>query len=206
MRTQVNKSFCGVWIIALCATLMATAAVNGQAPQGKGYDGFKGIRTRNIFDPDRRGPRIESAPSQSSPRTRRDFLALTGTMVTSGKTLAFFTGSRSDYNRVIAVKDKIADYTVTSIDSAQVNLEHDGKPLAIEVGKQLSLDGSGTVSAISSSSTETESASSSPSSLPSTSTPSAAPGSSTSAPAGVPADKSEILRRMMERRQQETSK
>ncbi|MHA3774412.1 hypothetical protein ACXR0O_23035 [Verrucomicrobiota bacterium sgz303538] len=206
MRTQLNKSFCGVWIIALCAMFITTAAVNAQAPQGKGYDGFKGIRTRNIFDPDRRGPRIESAPQQSAPRSRRDYLALTGTMVTSGKTLAFFTGSRSDYNRVIAVKDKIADYTVTSIDSAQVNLEYDGKPLSMEVGKQLSLDGSGTVSAISSNSTEAESAPSSSSSLPSTSTPGAAPSSPTSAPAGVPGDKSEILRRMMERRQQETSK
>lgn len=179
--------------VAVFATLalMLPAMASAQAPaQAKGYEVFKGMRTRNIFDPDRRGPRVESTPSATA-SNRPDFVALTGTMVTSSKTLAFFVGSRSDFNKVLAVREKIADYTVASITPSHVELEKEGKPVTLEVGKQLAMDGSGTVSA----STGAASASS-----PSSASADTAP------PAGVPADKAEVLRRMMERRKQEVSK
>lgn len=185
------------WTIlaVICAVFMAPSDLSAQvAARTKGYEAFVGMRTRNIFDPDRHGPRVESAPTSTPTGNRPDYLALTGTMVTDGKTLAFFSGSRSDFNKVLAIKEKVADYTVTGISSTHVNLERDGKPLTLAVGKQLSMDGSGAISERSEAS------------APSASTTSSTPGTDMTPPSGVPADKAEILRRMMERRQQENSK
>lgn len=188
------KSFCFPFTAVIAAFALGTlATANAQTPaQGKGYEAFQGMRTRNIFDPDRRGPRVESAPSAAT-SNRPDFVALTGTMVTSGKTLAFFVGSRTEFNKVLAVNEKIADYTVASITPSHVELEKEGKPVTLGVGKQLAMDGSGTVSASAGASGAGPSATSSTT-------------ADTAPPAGVSADKAEILRRMMERRKQETSK
>jgi hypothetical protein len=176
-----------------CAAVALVMPAMAQAPaQKRGFEAFQGIRTRHIFDPDRRGPRVESAPSTTATK-RPDFLALTGTMVTSGKTLAFFIGSRTEFNKVLAVREKIADYTVAAITPSHVELEKEGKPLTLAIGKQLAMDGSGNVS-------ESTGASSAASS---STTPA---GADMAPPPGVPADKAEVLRRMMERRNQEVSK
>ena len=146
MKSLQRVSF--VFSVAVAAiALLMPAATQAQAPApGRGYETFQGMRTKNIFDPERRGPRIESAPAATA-SNRPDFVALTGTMVTTGKTLAFFIGSRSEFNKVLSVREKIADYTVASITPSHVELEKEGKPLTLAIGKQLAMDGTGTVSA-----------------------------------------------------------
>jgi hypothetical protein len=181
--------------LMIVAVLIPAACLPSQAqtePTAKGFDAFRGMRTRNIFDPDRRGARAETAPSTRT-ESRSNFLQLTGTMVAGDKVLAFFSGSHSDFNKVVGVRDKVGNYTVLAINNVQVELEGAGSKLNLPVGKQLSLDGTPVVT----------------SALPISpgigSSPSSAP-SSTEPPAGVPADKADVLRRMMERRQQEVTK
>lgn len=192
MKVLRYRSF--VFSVAVAALgLVMPFAIHAQAPApGKGYEAFKGMRTKNIFDPERRGPRIESAPAATA-SNRPDFLALTGTMVTTGKTLAFFVGSRSEFNKVLSVREKIAHYTVASITPSHVELEKEGKLLTLAIGKQLAMDGTGTVSE------STGAGAAGPSNT-------APAGANMAPPPGVPADKAEVLRRMMERRQQEVSK
>jgi hypothetical protein len=111
-------------------------------------------------------------------------------MVTAGRSLAFFGGAE---NRVIGVGESVANFKVTKIDAAQVSLEHDGKALQLEVGKQLALEGAG------------EAGEGAPVVEPA---PVEAPTAVTGVPPAAPAsgDKNEILRRMMERRAQEVGK
>jgi hypothetical protein len=176
------------------------------APE-KGYNAYHLIRTRNIFDPDRRPVRTETAastrPASSSSSSRGTYISLTGTMVTEGKSFAFFTGSRSEYNSVVQTAGQIAGFKIKEITSTHVDLERVGKPFVLVVGKQMTLDGTNvTMSATPAPDEAAPSADSTASSAP------AAPAgssSSSSAPSSGPADKSEILRRMMERRQKEVS-
>lgn len=184
--------------VAALATLLAiaTSAFAQVAEPPQGYNAFRFVRTRNIFDPERRGARSDTSaavPLSQGTTTRSNFIALTGTMVTDGKTLAFFTGSRPEYSKVISVHDKIADFTITAIAAREVQLELAGKPITVVIGNQVPLQGSSAETAIPLS----------PMPAPDVST---APASGSSTTSTSPADKSEILRRMAERREKEFSK
>ncbi len=182
----------------LCAALLWLAAPHGYgqnaAASAKGFDTFVFVKARNIFDPNRKPGRIEqsSDPKSSSGKGPRiSYFTLTGTMVADGRALAFFSGSRSEYSRVIPVGDLIAGYKVISITPIQTEMEHDGKSFVMAVGHRLQLDGgNGEVSG-------PEVAGPSPSPSP--------PESSAPVPTApsVPSDKTELLRRMMERAQAE---
>lgn len=184
------------FIFATALVLMLTCAAHAQvAEPAQGYGAFRVLRTRNIFDPERRAERAEiTSPSAqaTTPTSRSNFIALTGTMVTDSKSLAFFTGSQLDHSKVIGVGDKVADFTVKGITGAQVELEQAGKITALGIGRQITLAGLMMESAAS------------PSSPP---PPDAPPASGAAASPPAPAGgQSDVLRRMMERRQKENSK
>ena len=175
----------------------AVKAENTSVPRepmakSEGYDAFRNVRSKNIFDPNRRGPRIETPPTATSSPTssRGRALALTGTMVTDGKALAFFSGSAAEGSRVISVGNSVANYKLTAIATNQVSLEREGKALVLDVGRQISFE-----------STSGEPAAVGPIAESTTQSPTETTGLPT-LPAGS-GDKSEILRRMMERRAKE---
>ncbi|MDQ3625279.1 MAG: hypothetical protein M3463_22835 [Verrucomicrobiota bacterium] len=186
--------------IGSAGVLMLPPSAAGQtAERTQNYDAFRLVRTRNIFDPDRRAARSDNAPRpQTTTATGRpNYVAVTGTMVAAGKSLAFFTGSRPEYSKVISLRDTIADFTITGITPKEVELERAGKQIVVPVGRQLPLEGAAA-------------ASSDPGPWPpapdahganAASPPEAAPSTSSSPP-----DKNELLRRMMERRAKEISK
>lgn len=171
------------------------AGAGAQAPKHKGFDDFKLIKTRNIFDPNRRASRSDAPrESRSTSRiTRANTLSLTGTMTTDGRTLAFFGGSRSEFSKVIGVGDTVADFKVKTILPNQVELDRDGKVTVLAVGKLLTLEGT----------TEIVTDPAAPTDAPAGAEPAEA--SATAEPAPT-TDKNEILRRMMERRAKEMNK
>ena len=173
-----------------------TTGANTEPPaKSEGFEGFKNVRGKNIFDPSRRGLRIETAASTSMapPSSRGRTLALTGTMVTDGKALAFFGGSAAEGSRVISAGNSVAGYKLTAITPTQVSLEHEGKSVTLEVGKQISFEGASGAPTAGGPIVE---AAAEPS------------GDATGTPSipGVAGDKAEILRRMMERRAKENGK
>ena len=180
----------------IAAMLLATGAQAADA--AKGYDTYKIVRTRNIFDPNRKAVRETPPPRASTPsRPRSSSFTLTGTMVREGRSLAFFSGSKSEFSKVISVGDSVANFKVSAIEPAQVELEHEGKKVMLAIGKPFQIEGvpgdpetpeEPTPSADATPPTDAAAA------------PTAAP-----APAGTDA-KSEILRKMMERRAKEMNK
>lgn len=170
---------------------------SGPPSRSEGYEGYKYVRGRNIFDPSRRGMKLDSpessaAAAASVPRGRT--LALTGTMVTEGKALAFFGGSAAEGNRVIAAGNNVAGYKVASIAQSQVVLEREGKTLVLDIGRQVSFenpsgDGVNVTPVI-----ETAVAPPTPQS------------SGVPVVPGMSADREDVLRRMMERRAKEVGK
>jgi hypothetical protein len=178
-------------------------AADAPAPL-KGFDAFRFVKARNIFDPDRRGmPSAQTARPTAAPRA--NFINVTGTMVAEGKMLAFFSGSRSEYSKVISVGDSIADFKITAITNTSVELDHAGKTITVAVGKPIPLEGSSAAIAPAG-----PADSEAPASGPDASAPDApaasTPASNESKPATAPSDANEVLRRMMERRAKEMSK
>ena len=150
-------------------------------PKPKGYEAFRMVRTRNIFDPERQPGSVASA-TPTPATTRSDFVALTGIMVTSEKSLAFFSGSRAEFSKVLSVGGAIAGANVTKITPATIEVERAGKLTAVAIGQTVPLDGGAPTAA-----------------------PAEAGNSSTPAGPESPAtsDRAAVLRRMMEKRQQE---
>jgi hypothetical protein len=115
-------------------------------------------------------------------------------MVADGRALAFFSGSRSEYSKIIGIGDTVADRKVKAISTTEVELEHGGKTSTLAVGKFLTLEGTVEVDAPPAADAPPES---STTAVPSTGT-APAPASS--------GDKNDVLRRMMERRAKEMNK
>jgi hypothetical protein len=189
----------------------ASSVSSGSA--GSGYDNFKLIHTRNVFDPDRRPVRT-GPPSATPPPARNDYVALTGTFFDGErKQLAFFSGSRPEYNKVLAVRDQIAGATINKITGASVEVVRNGRPITVAVGQTVPFDNSAPAAAPGAAPTAAPVA-------PAAAAPGAgaapAPGAPAAPPGGgpdaVPASPStspssskldEIRRRMEERRRQE---
>ena len=179
------------------------------AEAAKGYDAFRLMRTRNIFDPNRKPVRVE-APRPSAPRTRSSSFTLTGTMVRDGRSLAFFSGTRSEFSKVIGVGDSVANYKIASIEPSQVELEHDGKKLTLAIGQPFKIepqpgdpvepdepeDAAKTEGTEGTKTTDGTSAPATPGAPPNAPPPASGSGNS----------KDEIMRRMMERRAKEQGK
>jgi len=156
------------------------------------------VRLRNIFDPQRNGANEatgEPAPppqaAATPPPKASDFVALTGVMVTADKTLAFFSGSRPDYDRVLSVNAGIAGAKVTKITTGGIEVSRNGRTIVVAVGQTVPFDNSAPAAAPVTVAGNGDSGSASDSS-------SEAPSSSSSN-----GNLDAIMRRMMERRQQQ---
>ncbi|MDB6171412.1 MAG: hypothetical protein JWL59_723 [Chthoniobacteraceae bacterium] len=194
---------------ASCAALflLLGTMAHAQKPLVKGYDAFPTIRTRNVFDPERRPIQANRDPQErrSSGRTRPNFITITGTMVSGTNTLAFFSGSQPEYSKVIGVHDKIADFTITAISAEKVDFERAGTRLSVLVGAQIPLNGSAAAGSTPVPDEGGESSDPAPA-TETTSPPATSPTPGTTAPpagAAPAGDKAEVLRRMMERRKKE---
>jgi hypothetical protein len=160
------------------------------------------IRARNIFDPNRRpGRRADAAQEEAAP-ARPQALVLTGTMVHSGRVLAFFGGSESEFRRVISVGDQVGRFTVVRIDKNEVELTQDDTRFVLGVGRSLKRTGDGPWALSQERYTADTSASGATAARPG---PGSEPPVAVAAPAAGAGD-GEMLKRMMERRRQEESK
>ncbi len=199
------------WLLLCLAFGLAAAPVHAQkaqptpgtpapTPAGKGFDAFPMVKLKNIFDPSRKPMRVDSSsePRSAKDRNRPSYFTLTGTMVAEGRSLAFFSGSRTEFSKVLPIGEMVGGYKVIAITPIQTELEHDGKSFVMAVGRSQQIDGS-----------TDEGPGPAPAGpeggAPAATPPSEAPADPNSAPAtsapSLPAttDKTEILRRLMER-------
>ena len=173
-------------------TIVVPASAGPQpAPKKQSFETYNLLRTRNIFDPERRPGSSTPVATETAP-SHSDFAALTGTMITPEKTLAFFSGSRTEFNVVLSTSGTIAGAKITKINSDSVEIERNGKLITVAIGQTVPLNASSKPGPA-------------PGFTPADSTPSttanAAPGSSPSAQPST--DREALMRRMMEKRQQE---
>ncbi len=160
-------------------------------PVSLDYSAFRLVVDRNIFDPNRRPNRPNYQPP---PQPSRDpeFFTLVGIMSYEEGTFAFFSGSKSDYQRSLKRAGTIAGYKVTAIGSDVVRLARNTNEVELRVGMQMRRDEDGSWSK-SGSTSYTVSSFEPP------------PASTSASPSGAASSgaESEILKRLMEKREKE---
>jgi hypothetical protein len=145
------------------------------------FDNFRLITERNIFNPNRTGRRERS--EEQAPRT--DYLSLVGTLESDKGLRAFFDGSDSSLRKALRVGDTIDKFKVAKITPNVVDLERDGKTISMRVGQQFRRPEGADWNTASAETVNRE----------------VAPAKAdAAAPAAVPADASDLVRQMMERR------
>ena len=195
---------CAYILILLAATLVATRAEDTNAApakaSGEGFDEFKIITQRHIFDPNRSAPGAPRRNVETPKPKRIEYLNLVGAMSYDKGRFAFFDGSSSEYRKSVKPGDSIAGYKVADVTQNKVTLESGDKKIELPVGGQLKREDEGewrvnsTPESFASSGTSNSSSSSS-----STST---SGGSSTSGSSGESEETNPILKRLLEQRRQ----
>jgi hypothetical protein len=179
---------------------MAIGVLNVGAQQTNSNDSvpdfgaFKIITQRNIFDPNRSGV-VRNTNHTRTPQRTVEYVSLVGTMsYTKGK-FAFFDSSSSQYKKVLEPGANIAGYTVKEVTGNAVTLAANGKEFQMKVGTQLRNQGDNKwqLSDHTDEPTNTEADSESGSETSTSST----------LPAASSPEMSEVLKRLMQNRQQE---
>ena len=188
-------SFSVLKSIAILLVLGASSSPTfAQAPGKKlSFDSYRTLQTRNMFDSERQPGVVAAAtpqPAVGAPVTQADYVALTGVLITSEKTLAFFSGSRPDYNKVLAVKGKIAGALISKIAESSIEVTRAGKHVTVAVGQTVPLDANSVPAPA-------------PATMAATASPSLTGTSLNSSTNPTSSDREALLRRMMERRQRE---
>ncbi len=198
---------CGL-ALSLVTALGADETPSEQAasPQRTGieFESFSFILDNNIFDSNRQDrERLEAERRRNQQRSIPvDRFALVGTMHNEGEAFAFFTGSDQDFRSVLNVGQAIAGYNVKSITKEIVELERNEEVIEFRIGMEMTRQGSEDWTLIENSRSDWGKLGGSSRST----RPSSSNASSTSKPAPLSGDKSDILRKMMERRKQQMNK
>jgi hypothetical protein len=186
----------GLAAVAVVAILLggATAAVTSApapalapaAGQVTSFASFQLIGNLNIFNPNRVG----YVPGGAQPHS--DTIAFVGTMDSAKGRLAFFNSSNPSFRKAMGQGGMIADFTVTRIETDRVEVTKDSKSTWLAMGQQLRRPPGG----------EWEPGAGG--SLAADLGPDAGP-DATASPAApvIPADADEVVKRLMEKRQQQ---
>jgi len=97
------------------------------------FKSFNLILDRNIFDPDRRGPREQRRERPPEP-PREESFTLLGTMFYSDKQLAFFDGTDSNWAGAVKLGESVAGHKITKIDFDKIEVDWNGEIIILEVG------------------------------------------------------------------------
>ena len=126
------------------AATPATAPVRGNgnrrntaasaASSAEAFENFSLITERNIFNAYRTARRIRD---DSAPAPKNDLITLYGTSEDEKGRRAFFDGTDAANRKSVRVGESVDKFKITKIEPKVVELERDGKTLAVNVGQQL---------------------------------------------------------------------
>ena len=187
--------------LALANGFGAAAPANGAPPDYATFSHV--IAERNIFDPNRYS-HAPGTPRTFRPRSRTTVnsapaFSLVGTMSYTKGRFAFFSGNNDDLKKILVLDGSIAGYTVTEITPTQVTLQGgDKKNLTLKIGDLMRQESGHWELAGQAEATAGSGASepATPESSPAAEPPAAMAGGNSAA--------AEILKRLMQTREQES--
>lgn len=154
----------------------------------KSFDAFQVIAERNIFNPNRTG-RTKAAQEEKAPRV--DEISLVGTMQYDKGLVAFFDSPDSAYRKALREGESVGDFKLQRITADGVELMREEKTITLKITQQLrrAEGGDWVVTATPVRADGGTSVSGSPQSRP-----------NEPAPVEIPADASEVLKRLLKKR------
>jgi hypothetical protein len=171
---------------ANAAATPASASAKPAPTVAKGsFDSFRLIGDRNIFDPNRRNRSARSASNEPAAPTG-DTIAFVGTMDYDQGVYAFFDSSDARFRQVLPAGGKLAEFVVKHVGARSVDLTRDGKVTTLQITQQLHRPDGGEWTVTGASPAPTVSAATEGDAAP-----------------AIPADASDILKRLMEQRQKQ---
>ena len=131
--------------------LFFAAPISGasdDAGEGSGFEAFRILVDRNIFNRNR----IPAPRPGSDARAREDFgtlqstdrLSLVGALIDEFGAVAFFSGSKAEFQGVTKQGDSIAGFTIEKIESERIVLKRDGVETVLAVGASMEREEGGT--------------------------------------------------------------
>jgi len=157
-------------------------------PAAPTFETYRLVGDRNIFNPNR----IGRSRSSEAPAPRNDVISFVGTMQYEKGLFAFFDSPDAAYRKALNEGGALGKFTVKGITADSVELERDAKPLTLRMGQQLRRPEGGEWSVVAADVVRSEARAAEAAANP-------GPG----APLAIPADASDALRRLMEKRQQQ---
>lgn len=195
IRRALEKITAGVLACAASGLLAADStnapATPATTPESASPDpaGFvKLIAERNIFNPDRKARSGDSRRPEKPRNMATPTLTLVGTMDYTKGSFAFFDGPAPEYRKTLSAGGTVAGYTLTAILPSSVKLRPaKGAPIELKIGEPLRLDDAPLVEVDASTTAGSETTA-----------------AKDDAPPASEGDAGDILRKLMQKRQQES--
>ena len=169
------------------ATAAKSSAPAAATAPGQGFEAFQLVVERNIFNPNRTG-RTRATTEEKPPRV--DEISLVGTMNYDKGLVAFFDSPDAAFRKTVREGESVGDFKVQRITAEGVDLIRDEKPVPLKVAQQLRRpEGGDWTVATTKARTDAGAAGGSSLSRP-----------NETAPVEIPADASEVLKRLMKKR------
>jgi len=129
------------WLFLLMVLALSASAQRSQesssAPTGSnGFDAFRSIGDRNIFNPNRL-PHVVRASGSESTGPVTEAISFVGTLQSEKGVFAFFDGTDPRHRQVLRVGGEIAGFTVKSIEAQSATFESQAGSLTLKVTDQL---------------------------------------------------------------------
>ncbi len=172
--------------------------VQNDSTQIPDFSEFRIILDRNIFATRRSGATRRRTSTVTQPR-RVEYFTLVGTMEYGDKKIAFFDGSMATYRRAVKVGDIFAGFKLADVSYKSVKLQNETNEIELFIGWQLRREEGDSWNVIQQASTVVDSQTRPQLELPG----SDAALSSRPASSSTSSMASDVLRRLMERREQE---
>ncbi len=187
----------------------AGPSTNAPAPGRLDYTSFRIITDRNIFNPNRRRDRGRGGGEErAAPRV--DWFSLVGTMSYEKGNFAFFDGSGFQYRKVLQPEASIAGYKILEVTQNSAKLSAGTNQIELRIGAQMRREDEGEWSLANrfgdAGMASTSGATSSSSGTETNATSGAESAASDTASSAASGADSDILKKLMQRREKEMNK
>ncbi len=130
-------AFMGLLMALFWAVSLEGAEEGVVAAQGRDFPAFKLIDERNIFNPNRRPGSARGAEGESVKPAKIDRFSLIGTLIYEQGSFAFFDGTEAQYRTVLKPSGTIAGFKLLEITPNHVRLNSASNTVDLPMGMQM---------------------------------------------------------------------
>lgn len=137
----LRPRFSAVLLLLCLLPIAPSATASDETENGAGFEAFRILVDRNIFNHNRKpapqsGGAARGQQEYGAPQAA-DRLALVGALIDEFGAVAFFSGSKAEYQGVTKQGDSIAGFVIEKIESERIVLKCDGIETVLAVGTSM---------------------------------------------------------------------